>query len=136
MKPPRFAQYLDKTYHVQIDCLPDEALLLRLRDSVTSDGERLGVRRDTVLRQGTRNAWLEIVLDEGRNRNFRRLLEALNIAVLRLMRVAISSLQLGNLAKDAWRELTPAQVSALSRFPLAQPDFAANLDSCRCSYPA
>jgi len=108
--------HLDKTYHVQIDCVPDESLLLRLREGVFSDGERLGVQRATVLRQGTRNAWLEIVLDEGRNRHIRRLLEALNIAVLRLVRVAIGSLQLGTLAKGASRELTPAEVSALSRF--------------------
>lgn len=107
--------HLDKTYHVQIDCVPDEALLLRLREGVSSDGERLGVKRVTILRQGTRNAWLEILLDEGRNRHIRRLLEAHNISVLRLVRVAISSLQLGNLAKGAWRELTPAEVSALSR---------------------
>ena len=52
------------------------------------------------------------------------------------MSVVISALQLGNLAKDAWRELTPAEVSALSRFPLAQPDFAANFISCKCTYPA
>ena len=107
--------HLDKTYHVQINCVPDEALLLRLRDGISSEGERLGVKRVAILRQGTRNAWLEILLDEGRNRHIRRLLEAHGIAVLRLVRVAIGSLLLGNLAKGAWRELTTAEVTALSR---------------------
>ena len=56
---------------------------------------------------------LEIVLDEGRNRQIRRLLAARDIAVLRLVRVAIGSLQLGQLAKGQWRELDVAEREAL-----------------------
>ena len=62
---------------------------------------------------GGKNAWLEIVLDEGRNRQIRRLLEALDIGVLRLVRVAIGALQLGELPKGQWRELTADEVAAL-----------------------
>ncbi|WP_430390620.1 pseudouridine synthase [Dyella sp. 20L07] len=106
--------HVDKTYHVQIDSIPDQALLDRLLDGVVEDGERLAARRAVLLRQGEKNAWLEIVLDEGRNRHIRRLLAAHDIAVLRLIRVAIGPLALGELAKGQWRHLSQAEVQALA----------------------
>ena len=66
-----------------------------------------------LLRAGEKNAWLEIVLDEGRNRQIRRLLAELDIGVLRLLRVAIGTLQLGQLPKGQWRPLTAEEVAAL-----------------------
>lgn len=104
----------DKTYRVQVDAIPDEILLARLLDGVVDDGERLAARSATVLRAGTRNAWLEIVLDEGRNRQIRRLLAAHGLGVLRLVRVSIGPLALGDLAKGQWRHLTPAEVAGLA----------------------
>lgn len=94
-----------KTYHVQVDRIPDEALLAALQAGVDLDGEHLSAVSARLLRAGERNAWLEIVLDEGRNRQIRRLLEAFDIATLRLLRVAIGGLVLGTLAKRAWRVL-------------------------------
>jgi 23S rRNA pseudouridine2605 synthase len=107
-------QAVDKTYHVQVDAIPDEALLQKLVVGVVDEGEALAARSATLLRSGTRNAWLEIVLDEGRNRQIRRLLAAHGLGVLRLVRVAIGDVALGDLAKGAWRELTPAEVSGLA----------------------
>src|SRR6202051_878758 len=86
-----------KTYHVQIDQLPDAALLTALKDGVLLEGRRLAVRSARLLRTGKKNAWLEIVLEEGRNRHIRRLLEAFDVAVVRLIRVSIGSLLLGAL---------------------------------------
>ena len=57
---------------------------------------------------------MEIVLDEGRNRQIRRLLEAFDIRVLRLVRVAIGPLLLGTLAKGSWRMLDAAEREALA----------------------
>jgi 23S rRNA pseudouridine2605 synthase len=105
--------HVDKTYHVQIDCIPDQALLDRLTTGVVEQGERLAARRAVLLRSGEKNAWLEIVLDEGRNRHIRRLLTAHEIAVLRLIRVAIGPLALGELAKGQWRHLSAEEVHAL-----------------------
>jgi 23S rRNA pseudouridine2605 synthase len=102
-----------KTYHVQIDRLPDAALLAALTRGVTTDGEPLRARSATCLRSGAKHAWLEVVLDEGRNRQIRRLLAALDVAVLRLVRVAIGPLQLGTLPKGRWRRLVAAEVDAL-----------------------
>jgi 23S rRNA pseudouridine2605 synthase len=108
------AQGTGKTYHVQIDRIPDTALVAELMAGVTlSDGTVLDVVAARVLRAGERHGWLEIVLDEGRNRHLRRLVAALDCAVLRLVRVAIGPVSLGTLAKGAWRALTPAEVAAL-----------------------
>ncbi len=109
------ATHLDKTYHVQIGALADDALLVALRRGVHSEGDELRVRRAAILRRGERHSWLEIVLDEGKNRHIRRMLEALNIEVLRLVRVAVGPLALGDLAKGAARTLTPSEKTALDR---------------------
>ena len=103
----------DKTYHVQIDRLPDQALLVALKAGLVDAGEFLRAKSATLLRAGERNAWLEIVLDAGRNRQIRRMLAAQDIGVLRLIRVSIGSLALGELAKGAWRPLTATEVAAL-----------------------
>jgi 23S rRNA pseudouridine2605 synthase len=105
--------HLDKTYHVQVDCVADEDLARRVQAGTTVDGDLLAAKGVRVLRHGTRNSWLEIVLDEGRNRHIRRLLAALGVSVLRLVRVAIGSVPLGNLAKGAFRRLTPEEVRGL-----------------------
>lgn len=106
---------LVKTYHVQVNGIPDAALLERMQVGVTDRGEALAAVGARLLRQGSRNSWLELQLDEGRNRHIRRLLAALELPVLRLMRVAIGPLSLGNLAKGAWRELTAEEVAALAQ---------------------
>lgn len=108
------AQGPDKTYHVQVDRIPDQALLDSLVEGVECEGERLAASRALMLRAGTRNAWLEIVLDEGRNRQIRRLLGAHDVGVLRLVRVAIGGLVLGDLPKGQWRALQSQEVRALA----------------------
>ena len=102
-----------KTYHVQVDTIPRDDLLARLRDGVPCDGELLRAESVTLLRAGEKNAWLEIVLDEGRNRQIRRLLAACDIGVLRLVRVAIGTLTLGDLPKGKWRRLDAGEIAAL-----------------------
>ena len=80
-----------------------------------ASGERLSVKQVTLLRVGSRSsAWLEIVLDEGKNRHIRRLVAELELEVLRLVRVAIGPLALGALAKGAWRLLTTDEVRSLA----------------------
>jgi 23S rRNA pseudouridine2605 synthase len=108
----------DKKYHVQIDRLADPSLLEHLETGVELPGERGGPRRIAAksarcLRTGRKNAWLEIVLDEGRNRQIRRLLAACDVSALRLVRVAMGGLLLGDLPKGGWRALTEEEISAL-----------------------
>lgn len=103
----------EKVYHVQIHDIPTESVLGQMRRGVVSDGETLSVLAVKLLRSGEKNAWLEVVLDEGRNRQIRRILEGLGIEVLRLIRVSIGPLQLGTLAKGQFRHLTPSEVESL-----------------------
>ena len=108
--------HLDKTYHVQISAIADEALLQKLRSGiVATDGEFLRLKNVRMLRSGEHNSWLEIVLDEGKNRHIRRMLEELKIEVLRLVRVAIGPLALGDLPKGATRTLELEEKQALDR---------------------
>jgi len=107
------ATHLDKTYHVQVAGQPDAAVLAAMLSGIDDAGDLLKARRATLLRAGEKNAWLEVVLDEGRNRHIRRLLAALGFDVLRLIRVAIGPLALGELAKGQWRQLSAGEVAAL-----------------------
>ena len=108
--------HLDKTYHVQISAIADEALLEELRKGIrASGGEFLRVKSVRVLRHGERHSWLEIILDEGKNRHIRRMIEHFKIEVLRLVRVAIGPLALGDLPKGATRALGQEEKQALDR---------------------
>ena len=107
--------HLEKTYHVQIAAIADEQLLERMRRGVQECGDFLRVTRASILRQGERNSWLEIVLDEGKNRQIRQLLQALGVETMRLVRVAIGPLQLGDLAKGDSRTLTFAEKAAVDQ---------------------
>jgi len=107
--------HLDKTYHVQVNTLGDSGLLRRLESGFLDQGDILRAKRVRVLRRGSRNSWLEIVLDEGRNRHIRRMLAAAGIEVLRLVRVAVGPLQMGKLPKGCTRQLTAEEVRSLTR---------------------
>jgi 23S rRNA pseudouridine2605 synthase len=107
------ASHLDKTYHVQVDRVADAGLLARITRGATVDGDRLRAKAARVLRQGKKNSWFEITLDEGKNRHIRRLLEALDVQVRRLVRVAVGPLALGDLKKGAVRELALREKQAV-----------------------
>jgi len=109
------ATHLDKTYHVQIAAVADTHLSESLERGVkTEHGEILRCKRATLLRTGEKNSWLELTLDEGKNRQIRRIFDTLGIEVLRLIRVSIGPLQLGHLPKGAHRPLTHAELAALN----------------------
>lgn len=106
--------HLDKTYHVQIASVADEGFLAALTRGVgSSEGDFLRAKAARLLRSGTKNCWLEMVLDEGKNRQIRRMLVAGGVEVLRLIRVAIGPLALGELAKGESRFLTKEEKQRL-----------------------
>ena len=121
------SSHLDKKYHVQVDCVADAGLLAGITrgraegDSVDSRsvqdslGKDLRVKEACLLRHGDKNSWLQITLDEGKNRHIRRLFEALGVRVLRLVRVSIGPLELGDLKKGAVRRLTAEEKRAIDR---------------------
>lgn len=118
--------HLPKTYHVQVGGLIDETMLSRLKRGVVHEGEKLTLLSVSKLREGEKNTWLEIVLDEGRNRHIRRVLEVHNIETLRLIRVAVGDLVLGKLAKGSWRHLTTREVTQMTAARHITPQQAKN----------
>jgi len=101
---------LEKIYHVQVASSPSEQLLGALQKGVrTAQGDVLRANKADVLRISTKNSWLEIALNEGKNRQIRRMFEALSIEVLRLLRVRIGPLPLGDLKKGSARRLTESE---------------------------
>jgi 23S rRNA pseudouridine2605 synthase len=109
------ACHLDKVYHVQVDRVADADLLAKIREGCTFEGEHLRAKGARLLRSGDKNSWLEITLDEGKNRQIRRLLEMLEVQVLRLVRTSIGPLELGELKKGAVRTLTAKEKQAIDR---------------------
>ncbi len=108
--------HLDKTYHVQVGAVADEGMLEKLRRGVeTEKGEFLRAKRVGIVRSGEKNSWIELVLDEGKNRQIRRMFDGLGVEVLRLIRVSIGPLRLGELAKGQNRRLTANEVALLGR---------------------
>ena len=108
--------HLAKIYHVQIGVIAGAELLQKLEQGLaTKEGDFLRVTRAGILRQSERNSWLEITLEEGKNRHIRRMLETMGIEVLRLIRVAIGPLVLGTLAKGASRALSAEEKLAMGQ---------------------
>jgi 23S rRNA pseudouridine2605 synthase len=108
--------HLPKTYHVQISALAGGEMIKAIKKGIMSqDGDCLRATQCRLLRSGERNCWLEITLDEGKNRQIRRMLAAFDLGVLRLVRVSIGPLQLGTLAKGDCRRLSAREKNALDR---------------------
>jgi 23S rRNA pseudouridine2457 synthase len=123
---PRFEH--PKTYWAQVERIPDEAALEALRRGVVIqgkptrpaearllEGEPALPERDPPIRfrKSVPTAWIELVLREGRNRQVRRMTAAVGFPTLRLVRVALGPLELGELAPGAWRELSAEEAQAL-----------------------
>jgi 23S rRNA pseudouridine2605 synthase len=117
------ASHLEKKYHVQVDCVADADVLARITQRCAVEDSFLEQKSDEylrakgarLLRHGDKNSWLEITLDEGRNRQIRRLLEVQGVRVLRLVRVSIGPLELGDLKKGSARRLTAEEKKAIDR---------------------
>lgn len=107
--------HLDKIYHVQAATLADEELLQSMMAGIKTPEGSFRVKRARLLRSGEKTSWIEVVLDEGKNRQIRRILEGLGIEVLRLVRVQIGPLVLGNLEKGQARHLTAEEKRAIDR---------------------
>ncbi|HSJ23562.1 MAG TPA: pseudouridine synthase [Longimicrobiales bacterium] len=97
--------HLSKTYHVEVSRMPTEDEVTRMLAGVDAGrGETLGFQSVQPLKRPGK--WLEIVIDEGKNRQIRRVLDAVGIDIVTLRRVAIGSLELGDVRPGMWRALT------------------------------
>ena len=102
---------IPKIYHVTLSKCPDELQIAALSSPMTIDGYVL--RPVTVIPLSSDT--LEMHLYEGRNRQIRRMCEAVGLRVKLLRRVAIGELKLGELPLGRWRELTEQEISYLKK---------------------
>lgn len=107
--------HLDKTYHVQVKAVVDQEFVKSLMRGIKTEDGVLRVKRAAILRAGEKNTWLQVMLDEGKNRQIRRILQELGVEVLQIVRVAIGPLVLGELRKGEVRPLSAQEKSAIDR---------------------
>ena len=105
--------HVPKTYLVKASIRLTDDQLQQLRDGVELTDGPTRPARVTRVRDSEKYTHLEITLTEGRNRQVRRMIEALDVTVLKLVRVKIGPIPIGGLAIGKWRSLTPAEVRAL-----------------------
>lgn len=126
MSHPRYRH--PKTYLVQVERLPDAQALAALRQGVLVKGRRTAPAEVELLadkpdlppravpiryRKTVPTAWLRLVLTEGRKRQVRHMTAAVGHPTLRLVRVGVGPLLLGDLQPGAWRDLGPEELNAL-----------------------
>jgi pseudouridine synthase len=108
---PRYG--VEKVYEAEVEKIPDEAVLVRLREGVALDDGRTAPAGARLLRRGEDRAVLELTLHEGRKHQVKRMCEAVGHPVRRLHRRVYAGLELGGLAPGKWRELGPEEVARL-----------------------
>jgi 23S rRNA pseudouridine2605 synthase len=105
---------VEKEYHVLVRCVDiGEPKLEALRRGVLLEDGLARAVRTALLRHAPEGTWVRIVLTEGRQRQVRRMLEAVDCAVERLRRVRIGTVLLGDLALGHNRRLQPREVATL-----------------------
>jgi 23S rRNA pseudouridine2605 synthase len=112
---PRYG--VDKVYEVEVEGDPDERTLTRLSEGVELED---GLTAPTQARR-LGPSRVELVMHEGRNRQVRRMLEAVGHPVRRLHRSAYAGLTLEGLEPGRWRELEPSEVERLRNLPTSKP---------------
>ncbi len=110
---PRYG--IEKKYHVLVVGQPDQEQLAELRKGIYLAEAKVRVSNITIRKRQRDRTWLEIVLDEGRNREIRRILARIGHKVVQLRRVAIGPLALGDLPLGSHRQLTAMEVKLLQK---------------------
>ena len=113
--------HVPKTYLVKASKVLTDTQLQQLRDGVTLSDGPTRPAHVTRLRDSTKYTHFEITLTEGRNRQVRRMVEALDAKVLKLVRVQIGALRIGTLPIGKWRFLTESEVAAITGKPRQSP---------------
>lgn len=110
---PRFG--VKKVYRVKLSECPDERDLALIRRGVRLEDGMTAPAKVRVVEKLKRNAWIEIEIHEGRNREVRRLFSALGYYVEKLIRIRVGPVTLGSLPPGALRPLTPAEIRTLKQ---------------------
>lgn len=104
---------VNKTYRVVVQGIPPIEVIKRLRQGVRLEDGLTSPARVILLKEEKGNGLLEITIHEGRNRQVRRMMEAVGYSVLHLKRIAFGPLELGGMKPGEWRFLTQQEISHL-----------------------
>ena len=107
------SRHVPKTYRVTVRPGITAEQIDMLSTGIDLDGRMTAPAEVRIISKEDDRAVLEIVLYEGRNRQIRRMCEAVSLEVARLRRIAVGSVKLGMLQTGEWRDLTPAEVESL-----------------------
>ncbi len=113
MMHPKY--HISKRYRVTVDSAVSDEIVTELSSGVVIDGRMTAPAIINVVSASTERTVMEMTIREGRNRQIRKMCEAVGLNVKRLKRTMIGPLKLGMLQPGEWRELTKAEVSALRR---------------------
>lgn len=100
---------VNKAYIAQLDSLPDSDALNTLRNGVLLDGKLTAQAKVEVLKPTKRGCEIKVTIHEGRNRQVRRMFEAIGATVTSLKRISVGNVTLGNLPEGKWRHLNDAE---------------------------
>ena len=104
---------VDKRYIARVSNRVSEEGLRMLRGGVVIDGRKTAPAKVSMLRQDTFSTDILITIHEGRNRQIRKMVEAIGHQVVRLKRVQYGPVTLGNMKRGEWRDLTEGELKAL-----------------------
>ena len=104
---------LDKVYQAVISGIPNHFEIEKLQRGVYIDGKKTAPAKAELISADKTNALVELTIHEGRNRQVRKMFEAIGYKVIYLKRVAIGNVVLGNLPLGKWRHLNPNEVKYL-----------------------
>lgn len=104
---------VEKEYHVRVRGKVHRSQLDQLAHGVDLEGRKTAPARVAMIKEGEQNDWFSLTIHEGRNRQVRRMCEAVSLSVVRLRRVRYGMLSLDTLKPGEFRFLTEAEVSGL-----------------------
>ena len=109
------SQKISKTYLVKVKGVLEEEELEKLRNGIKLDGRLTAPAKVKRLRRTENNSWIEMTIYEGKKRQIRRMLERVAHPVIRLMRVRIDGIEMGDLSPGACRRMTAEEMKKISR---------------------
>lgn len=109
------SKHVSKVYRVTIRPDITEDQVAQMMTGMMIDGKKTLPAEVRVVQKYADRTVLEVTLCEGRNRQIRKMCEALGLEVARLKRISVGSVRLGMLQQGKWRDLTPQEVAALKR---------------------
>ncbi len=109
------SMHISKTYRVSVKPMADETQLIELSSGVVIDGKKTLPASVQLMSEGNGRSVLQITIHEGRNRQIRKMCEAVGLETVRLKRISVGSLKLGSLSAGEYRELRKEEVAALKR---------------------